>query len=90
MIIGGGVIGTAISLALAERGARVRVLEMRGVGLGATQASAGMLAPYIEGHGDALLTLGVAGASLAIALVLGLAGTWRALAHKPAPLLRNA
>ena len=64
MIIGGGVIGTAISLALAERGARVRVLEMRGVGLGATQASAGMLAPYIEGHGDALLTLGVAALDL--------------------------
>lgn len=60
MIIGGGVIGTAVALALTEQGATVRVLEMRGVGRGATQASAGMLAPYIEGHGDALLTLGVA------------------------------
>jgi len=30
-----------------------------------------------------------AGATLAV-LVLGLAGTWRALGQKPAPLLRNA
>jgi glycine oxidase len=32
---------------------------MRGTGRGATQASAGILAPYIEGHIDALLRLGV-------------------------------
>jgi glycine oxidase len=32
---------------------------MRGTGLGATQASAGILAPYIEGHIDSLLRLGI-------------------------------
>lgn len=32
---------------------------MRGAGKGATQASAGILAPYIEGHIDPLLRLGV-------------------------------
>src|SRR5205807_9189763 len=44
---------------LASRGARVRVIDMRGTGCGATQASAGILAPYIEGHIDALLRLGI-------------------------------
>jgi glycine oxidase len=44
---------------LASRGAAVTVVDMRGVGQGATQASAGILAPYIEGHIDALLQLGV-------------------------------
>ena len=37
----------------------VRVIDMRGTGLGRTQASAGILAPRIEGHIDALLRLGV-------------------------------
>jgi glycine oxidase len=35
---------------LASRGARVRLFEARTVAAGATQASAGILAPYIEGH----------------------------------------
>ena len=34
-------------------GARVQVLEPRAPGQGATRASAGILAPYIEGHGSA-------------------------------------
>jgi glycine oxidase len=58
-IIGGGIIGCAVAHALASRGAHVRVVDMRGPGRGATQASAGILAPYIEGHIDALLRLGV-------------------------------
>lgn len=36
----------------------MRVVDRRGTGRGATQASAGILAPYIEGHIDALLQLG--------------------------------
>jgi glycine oxidase len=50
IIVGGGIIGCAIARELAARGARVRLFEARTVGAGATQASAGILAPYIEGH----------------------------------------
>jgi glycine oxidase len=58
-VVGGGIIGCAVAHALASRGAAVRIVDMRGAGRGATQASAGILAPYIEGHIDALLRLGV-------------------------------
>jgi glycine oxidase len=49
-IIGGGVIGCAIAWRLARQGAAVTVFEHRGVGTGATQASAGALVPYVEAH----------------------------------------
>ena len=48
VIIGAGIIGCAVAHRLARRGARVRVFDARTVGAGATQASAGVLAPYIE------------------------------------------
>jgi glycine oxidase len=50
IVVGGGIIGCAVALELAARGARVRIVEARTVAAGATQASAGILAPYIEGH----------------------------------------
>ena len=50
IVVGGGIIGCAIARELAARGAAVRIFEGRTVGAGATQASAGILAPYIEGH----------------------------------------
>jgi glycine oxidase len=50
IVIGGGIIGCAIGRELARRGATVRIFEARAVGAGATQASAGVLAPYIEAH----------------------------------------
>jgi glycine oxidase len=56
-IIGAGIVGCAVAHELAARGARVRVIDPRGTGQGATRASAGMLAPYIEGHSPALLEL---------------------------------
>jgi glycine oxidase len=57
--VGAGVIGAAIAYELAAAGARVRVIDARGPARGATQASAGVLAPYIEGHAsEALSTLG--------------------------------
>ena len=59
VIVGAGVVGCAIAYEMAARGARVRVVDDRGIGRGATQASAGMLAPYTEGHIDALRRLGV-------------------------------
>lgn len=50
VIIGAGIIGCAIGRELARRGASVRIFESRSVGAGATHASAGVLAPYIEAH----------------------------------------
>jgi len=64
VVIGGGVIGYSVAHALAVRGADVHVIDMRGPGCGATQASAGMLAPYIEGHDETLLQLGVSSLAL--------------------------
>ncbi|HEX6973503.1 MAG TPA: glycine oxidase ThiO, partial [Vicinamibacterales bacterium] len=43
-----GIIGCAIARELAARGARVSVLEASAIAAGATQSSAGVLAPYIE------------------------------------------
>jgi len=58
-IAGAGVIGSAIAYECAARGARVRVLDSRVPGGGATRASAGILAPHIEGHDPTLLALGL-------------------------------
>jgi glycine oxidase len=60
VVVGAGVIGCAVARELARRGATVRMFEARTVGAGATQASAGILAPYIEGHDrGTLFDLGV-------------------------------
>jgi glycine oxidase len=58
-IAGAGIVGCAIACELASRGARVRVVDSRGPGGGATRASAGILAPYIEGHDPTLRRLGI-------------------------------
>ena len=50
IVVGAGVVGCAIAYELARRGQRVVVLDRRAPGQGATQASGGILAPYIEGH----------------------------------------
>ena len=68
-VVGAGIIGCSVAHELASRGARVQVVDMRGTGLGATQASAGILAPYVEGHIDALLRIGVCSLSLYDAFV---------------------
>ena len=60
IVIGAGVVGCAIADELARRGASVEIIDERRVGLGATQASAGVLAPYIEAReGHPLLDLTV-------------------------------
>jgi glycine oxidase len=64
VVIGGGIVGCSVAHALADHGAEVQLIDMRGPGLGATQASAGMLAPYIEGHDEALRRLTVQSLSL--------------------------
>jgi len=50
IIVGAGVIGCAIARELSVRGVRCTVIDPRPIGGGATQASAGMLAPYVEAH----------------------------------------
>ena len=58
VVVGAGVVGCAIASELARRGASVEIIDDRGPGLGATQASAGMLAPYNEAlEGGPLLEL---------------------------------
>jgi glycine oxidase len=48
VVVGGGVIGLACAWRLAQRGARVAVLERGEPGAGATRVAAGMLAPVGE------------------------------------------
>ena len=58
-VVGAGIVGCAVAYELATRGVQVRVVDRRGSGRGATGASAGILAPHIEGHSASLLRLGV-------------------------------
>ena len=52
IVVGAGIIGCAVAREVACRGAKTMILEGRDVGAGATQASAGVLAPYIEAPSD--------------------------------------
>lgn len=58
IVVGAGIVGCTVAYELARSGARVQVLETRQPGQGATRASAGILAPYIEGHEDVFRDLG--------------------------------
>lgn len=58
IVIGAGIVGCTVAYELARSGARVQVLETRQPGQGATRASAGILAPYIEGHEPKMRDLG--------------------------------
>ena len=74
LVIGAGVIGASVADALATRGAHVTVLDMRAPGRGASQASAGVLAPYIEAEQDSpLLQLGTRSLALFDDFVGGIA-----------------
>lgn len=59
LVIGGGIIGLATAIALAQKGARVTILERDRCGLGATWAAAGMLAPEAEMLEGDLLDFGI-------------------------------
>src|SRR6476660_4556293 len=60
IVVGAGIVGCAIAYELASRGVSVEIVDDRPVGMGATQASAGVLAPYIEAReGSPLLDLTV-------------------------------
>ena len=63
-MVGAGIVGCAIAEELASRGADVHLIDSRGAARGATRASAGILAPTIEGHTPALRRL--AASSLAL------------------------
>ena len=59
IVVGAGIVGCTVAWDLAKNGAAVDIIEPRAPGQGATRASAGILAPDIEGHGSMLLrTLG--------------------------------
>ena len=51
MIVGGGLLGCAVALECARRGAQVEVLERSVIGAEASSAAAGILAPRLEAHG---------------------------------------
>jgi glycine oxidase len=58
IVVGAGIVGCTVAYELTRAGAQVQVLEPRKPGQGATRASAGILAPYIEGHADIFRDLG--------------------------------
>src|SRR3954451_12617169 len=55
IVIGAGIVGCAVAEELSRRGASVEIVDERPVGMGATQASAGVLAPYLEAREDSPL-----------------------------------
>jgi glycine oxidase len=57
VVVGAGIVGCAVAYELARRGASVELVDMRATGMGATQASAGILGPYLEGGEGPLLDL---------------------------------
>ena len=60
------------------------------IGAAATILVAGMVARFGLGMVELeLSTLYILAACIAISVILGFAGTWRALGHKAAPFLRN-
>jgi glycine oxidase len=55
VVVGAGIVGLAVGAELARRGARTAIFEERTAGSGATHASAGVLAPYIEAPDEGAL-----------------------------------
>jgi len=76
VVVGAGIIGCAVAYELARRGASVQIVDDRPAGSGATQASAGVLAPYVEArHGGPLLELTVRGLDVFDDFVAGAAAS---------------
>lgn len=59
VVVGAGIVGCAVAYELARRGVSVQIVDQRATGMGATRASAGILAPYIEATDATLLDLTV-------------------------------
>jgi glycine oxidase len=65
VVVGAGIVGCAVAYELARRGASVQIVDDRAAGMGATQASAGVLAPFIEAReGGPLLAITARGLEL--------------------------
>lgn len=74
VVVGAGVIGATVAWSLVQAGCDVDVIDARGPGEGATRASAGVLAPFIEGApASPLRTLGHEGLDLYDAFIAQLA-----------------
>lgn len=74
VIVGGGIMGCAIALRLAQRGVGVTVIERGIPGAEASSAAAGMLAPQMEADGPGpMLDLGLRGRALYPSLAAELA-----------------
>ena len=52
IVVGAGIVGCAVAYELARRGASVEIVDERPVGMGATQASAGVLALHRGARGQ--------------------------------------
>ena len=77
-VVGAGIVGCAVAFELARGGAEVTVYDGRRIAGGATQASAGILAPYTEAHeGGALFDLTVRGLHVYDTFVERVRGTSR-------------
>lgn len=76
VVVGAGIIGCAVGCELARRGAAVQIVDDRPAGAGATQASAGVLAPYIEArHGGPLTEITARGLEVFDRFVSGVAAS---------------
>ena len=60
VVVGGGIIGSGIALALASRGASVTVLERAGIAAEASSAAAGILAPRVHATMEHMFPLALA------------------------------
>jgi glycine oxidase len=102
IVVGGGVIGSAVAFCLARAGARVRVLERDAIAAHASSAAAGILAPRAETLGqEPLCGLGIRSLALLRAdlpelrersgldLGLRLAGVLRVATPQSAPQLEK-
>jgi glycine oxidase len=75
VVVGAGIIGCAVARELSARGVSCTVFDPRPVAGGATQASAGILAPYVEAHERGpLLELGLESLGLFETLIRHLRG----------------
>jgi glycine oxidase ThiO len=91
VVAGAGIIGCAIARELSARGVACTLVDPRPAGGGATQASAGMLAPYVEAHaGGPMLDLCVRSLDLYDEWIGGLRAEGAAIEYRRIPTLEIA
>src|SRR3954470_19703572 len=89
LIVGGGIMGSAVGLRLAQRGVKVTVVERGIPGAEASSAAAGMVAPQTEADGPGpMLSLGLRSRALYPALATELRdATGIDIAYEPSGVL---